>query len=135
MRSIAALCLILAPLAAAAQPLAGEVDGVRYLSGGADEAGRTAMRRDAEAFSLRLQFAAGEERRYVSDVQVAVRDTDGEPVLDLPYAGPLLFLDLPTGHYVVHARLGDAVHTQVVAVGIRPGRIAAFHWPEHDPDG
>ena len=135
MQRIAALCIALAPLAAAAQPLAGEVDGVRYLSGGADETARTAMRRDAEQFSLRLQFSAGEEGRYVADVQVAVRDTDGEPVLDLPYAGPLLFLDLPTGHYVVHARLGDAVHTRTVAVGIRPGRVAAFHWLEHDPDG
>ena len=135
MKSIATVCLILAPLAAAAQPVAGEASGVRYLSGGADEAERVAMRRDAEQFSLRLQFAAGEERRQVSDVQVAVRDTNGEPILHLPYAGPLLFLDLPTGRYVVHARLGDAVHTRVVAVGIRPGRIAAFHWPEHDPDG
>src|SRR5688572_18231867 len=92
MRLVAALCIACWPLVAAPQPSHGEHEGIRYLSGGADEPARTAMRREADEFSLRLLFAAGDDGRYVSDVQVVVSDLDGEPVLALPRAGPLLYL-------------------------------------------
>jgi hypothetical protein len=130
MKFVSALCIACWPLVAAPQASEGEHEGIRYLSGGADEPARTAMRREADEFSLRLQFAAGDDGRYVSDVQVMVSDLDGERVLALPRTGPLLYLDLPTGRYVVQARLGDSVLTRGVAVGERPGRIAQFHWPE-----
>ena len=137
MKSIVALCVLLAPLALAAQqlPRPAEHDGVRYLSGGADERGRVSMRRAAGGYSLRLSFTAGADRHHISDVQVVVRDSSGEPFFDLPAAGPLLFLALPTGRYVVHARLGDVMHTRAIAVGGSPGRFAMVHWPEPDTDG
>jgi hypothetical protein len=142
MRLIVALCMFIASLAAAAQPgpakqlpLPAEHDGVRFLSGGEDEHARVSMRRAARGYSLRLSFTAGADRHHVSDVQVVVREASGDPFFDLPAAGPLLFLALPTGRYVVHARLGDVVHTRAFAVGGHPGRFAIFHWAEADVDG
>lgn len=134
-RQIAAFCVALAPFVAAAQPAAGEEEGIRYLSGGADEAARAEMRRAADDFNLRLQFAAGEERQYISDVQVIVSDLSGDPLIDLPRTGPLLFIALPTGRYLVQARLGDTVKSRVIAVGGAPGRVARFHWTDADTDG
>ena len=134
-RQFAALCVAFAPLTAAAQPAAGEEEGIRYLSGGGDEAARAEMRRAADEFTLRLQFDAGEERQYVSDVQVIVSDLSGDPLLDLPRTGPLLFIALPTGRYLVQARLGDTVLERAIAVGGAPGRVARFHWTGADSDG
>lgn len=88
---------------------------LRYANGGRDDEQRRAIEHRAEEFSLRLSFSndAGDE---LADVPVSVTTQDGQAVFAMRSAGPLLYLALPPGRYVVRADLRDRIETQTLEV-------------------
>jgi hypothetical protein len=122
---VAAL-LGLAPLAAvaAANDVVVQTAGsVTYVSGGVGAESidqLTALSRD---FNLKLVFALN-SGAYVSDVNVAIADAAGRPMLNATSSGPWFLTKLPAGNYRIAATFaGTSVIRQVVVDAARLSTI------------
>lgn len=99
----------------------------RYLNGGIGKEEADAMRREANAYPLRISFSERRDGEFIVDVPVVITDTYGRRALDLPKAGPLLYVRLPNGKYKVSARFNDVTETQNVTLA-GTGKDLYFHW-------
>lgn len=99
--------------AAAASP-APTGDAPRVVTGGVSEEERDALLQQAGSYNLWLVFAEQGTGNYLANVQVALSDARGEPLLDVVTDGPWLFAQLPPGRYTVRTGMG---HDQAVTVG------------------
>jgi hypothetical protein len=122
--------LLAMPLAASAQQSVAveTVIATTYLNGGIGKTEADAMRRMASEFPLRLTFSEGAYNEFTADVPVVISDARGNPVFELPNAGPLLYVMLPDGKYQVSARTRGRTETQAVTVARNQGRDVNFHW-------
>ena len=82
----------------------------------------------AKEFPLRLTFSEGTNNEFTADVPVVISDARGNPVFELPKAGPLLYVMLPDGKYKVSARAKGRTESQEVTLGGREGKDVNFHW-------
>jgi hypothetical protein len=120
----AAVALALAPGLAAAQPRAASTmdpvriqNGVAYLNGGTGADERARMVAAAGDYNLHLAFSEHQDERYASGVDVVVHDIAGKQWFSLANAGPMLWLKLPAGTYVVDTTLDGKLKKHVVTVG------------------
>ena len=87
------------------------------------------MRAAAPNYNLHLSFAAGRDGYYVPDVHVKLRDARGTTVFDLQNGGPLLYVQLAPGRYVLEADYQGIARSRSVTIG--DGAHTAFlHWPD-----
>jgi hypothetical protein len=86
------------------------------------------MRSLGKQFSLRMIFSESKSGEYIADVPVVILNSSGEPVFELPRAGPMLDVMLPAGKYRVSARFKGLTETQSVTLDGTHGRDLAFHW-------
>jgi hypothetical protein len=101
--------------------------GIRYVSGGVGEAERAALRQMTEDYSLKLVFAV-QQGNALADVNVAIKDSQGTPVLDTVIQGPWLYVDLPPGKYTVVASAYNQAKEQMAQVS-EPGQSELqFTW-------
>jgi hypothetical protein len=77
--------------------------GVRYVSGGVGESGRSELNALSNQFNLHLLFATQGSGDYLAAVRVNILDAHNESVLTAESEGPLFFAQLPPGHYTVEA--------------------------------
>jgi hypothetical protein len=111
-------------------PAPKEQSGVRYLAGGIGADVREAMRDEARRYSVQLSFSAGRDQHYVPDIHVTVRDGRNNVVFELGDAGPLLYLDLPAGHYSVEVEHSGRTQRRSLPVGAGGTRtLGFFHFP------
>lgn len=104
-----------------------EQNGVAYLSGGIGEDEAKAIQQ-ATGYNLHMTFSIRPEGKYVPDVDVIVQKPQGQPVLTLSQAGPLVYVQLPPGRYtVVATRNGEARH-DTAEVGSGSPRQLVFNW-------
>ncbi|MEO8523857.1 MAG: hypothetical protein ABI460_03960 [Caldimonas sp.] len=104
---------------------------VEYLSGGIGSDEAAAIQRASKQWPLTLEFAVKDKHRadFVSDVTMAVRDSNGRPVLQAESDGPFVLARLAPGSYSVDATLGGkTLHEQVVVKRGEPAK-AEFLWP------
>ncbi len=143
MRALFNKCAVLAALgvltmgAALAQdasplPPVQKSGGVEYLNGGIGLDQSTAMRQMSKRWPLTLEFAVKDQHGadFAANVQATIRDTNGQSVIQVDSAGPLLMAKLPPGQYTVDATFaGKTLHRRVA---VKPGQPAteAFLWPE-----
>ncbi|HWV59006.1 MAG TPA: hypothetical protein VNZ57_16250, partial [Longimicrobiales bacterium] len=86
-------------------------------SGGVGLAERESIEALAESESLNLKLVFAEpDGPYVSGVRVAVRNANGEAVLEAVTNGPWLLARLPAGAYRVQAELRSVVRETTVNV-------------------
>jgi hypothetical protein len=105
--------------------------GVAYRTGGIGEDESKAMQDAARQYPLALEFVArtGEERGgWLADVDVSIKDSRGNSVLQAKADGPFLLARLPAGEYVVTAKYQDAQRSQRVAVSGRKAQRIVFGW-------
>ena len=77
-----------------------EQEGIQYFSAGL---GKEERRLNYPPFSLKLIFVQG-ERAYLARVTVNILKKDGTPLLMIPGGevdGPWLFINIPTGRYMI----------------------------------
>ena len=102
--------------------------GYSYVSGGVGIEERNRILKHAHDYDLELSFAdnAG---HYLSDVDVTIRDKNGNSVVDTSTAGPLFFIDLPAGKYDVQANYDNKTE-EIKNVPIAKGRLMTrlLHW-------
>ncbi len=101
--------------------------GITYLSGGIGEDEASAMRATASKFNLHLSFAQ-KDGVYLADVDVVIVSASGERVAAMRSEGPLLFLKLPPGRYLVTATSDTGKLTRWVTVPARGGADINFYW-------
>ena len=98
-----------------------EQNGITYLSGGVGEDEAKAIRQ-ATGYNLQMTFSIGAAGKFVPDVEVVIHNAQGQAVLTLTEAGPLVYVQLPPGKYtVVATRHGETRRdTAQVGSGARP---------------
>ena len=85
--------------------------GYQYMSGGVGIGERAQMQKQARNYDLDLSFADA-KGHYLSDVKVAITDEHGNQIVDTTTAGPLLYVELPSGKYNVKADFNG--HTEEI---------------------
>jgi hypothetical protein len=100
-------------------------NGVTYVCGGVGKEEATYMRREAKKHDMLLTFA-GKDGEFLADVNVAIKDANGNAVLETTCDGPMMLVDLPKGgKYHVHAVANGYAVDQTVSVAKGPGKRKA----------
>lgn len=102
-----------------------------FLSGGVGQGEVEAMRRAAGDYNLRMTFTE-QGGQYLADVAVDVRKPNGETVLSTISDGPMIFVDLPPGNYVVDAEFGGRTQTRRISLGRDKHREMVMRWRSPD---
>ena len=102
-------------------------NGVAYLSGGIGEDEAKAIQQ-ATGYNLHMTFSIGVENKYVPDVDVVIHNAQGQTVLTLTQAGPLVYVQLPPGKYTVAATRNGEERRDTTDVGSGAARNPVFHW-------
>lgn len=128
--SLGAVLLTALPLSALAQDsiVVETVTATTYLNGGVGKDEEAAMRRVAKEFPLRMAFSERKDGEFLADVPVVIADARGNPVFELPNAGPMLYVMLPDGKYKVSARFKGLTESQDVTLTGKGGKDLYFHW-------
>ena len=104
------------------------ITATSYLNGGIGKDEGATMRGMAKKFPLRIIFAERKDGEFVTGVPVVISDANGKPVLELPRAGPMLFVMLPDGKYKVNSRFKGVTESQEVTLSGKEGKDLYFHW-------
>ncbi len=100
----------------------------RYLNGGIGVEEANAMRLQAANYPLRIQFSQGKDGKSVAGVAVTISDSKGKQVIDIPDAGPLLYIKLANGSYKLTAQYNGATLTKKVSVAGKKGSTVYLNW-------
>ncbi|MGH2291479.1 MULTISPECIES: carboxypeptidase regulatory-like domain-containing protein [Pseudomonas] len=104
-----------------------EQNGVRYLQGGIGQDEANALRK-TKGYDLHVELSTGAQGKFQSGASVDIQSAQGQPVLSVTDVGPLLFVQLPPGHYKVTGNAeGETVQQQVVVDGKGPATVN-LHW-------
>ncbi|CAK15669.1 hypothetical protein [Pseudomonas entomophila] len=98
-------------------------NGIRYLQGGIGQDEANALRR-TQGYDLHITLSIGRDGKFQSGAAVDIQSAQGQSVLALQDVGPLIFVQLPPGHYRVTGTAGGQTLQQLVAVdGKTPARV------------
>lgn len=104
-----------------------EQNGIAYLSGGVGEDEAKAIQQTT-GYNLHMTFSIGPEGKYVPDVELVIQSTQGQSVLTLSQAGPLVYVQLPAGKYTVVATRHGEAKRDATDVGKDNVRNLVFNW-------
>jgi hypothetical protein len=104
-----------------------EQNGITYLSGGVGEDESKAIQQ-ATGYNLHMTFAVGADNKYIPDVDVVIQKDQGQTVLALNEAGPLVYVQLPPGKYTVVATRNGVERRETADIGAGATRNLVFHW-------
>jgi len=99
-----------------------------YANGGIGQEEADEMRAKAGDFNLRLYMSEGKYGQSITGVQVTVTDKKGNPVLDVPSGGPMLFAHVANGTYLVKAIYNGTTISRKVVVSTHRGVNAYLTW-------
>jgi hypothetical protein len=112
---------------AADMPAVQQSNGISYISGGIAEDSQQAMEAMAGDFNLHLTFAQA-DGSYLADIPVTIRDAQGSTVLDMTSEGPLFYVNLEPGTYIVAAdNQGNSKEQQVEITTGKPVSLT-YSW-------
>lgn len=100
-----------------------------YLSGGVGDNERQRMRESRDLFNLRLAFAEIGTGAYIAGVEVMIESAGPGPSYG-PFvdSGPILYVTLRPGTYLVRATSAGVVRSATVRVG-KGATAATLYWP------
>ena len=104
-----------------------EQNGITYLSGGIGEDEAKAIQQTT-GYNLHMTFTIGPEGKYVPDVELVIQSTQGQSVLTLSQAGPLVYVQLPAGKYTVVATRHGEAKRDTTDIGKDNVRNLVFNW-------
>jgi hypothetical protein len=92
------------------------VGDVQYMSGGSTKKEHDALTRSAAAFRVVVSFIGKTSKDRVQRVSVTIVERkEGNSVIRLKTAGPLLLISLPPGNYTLSAMApgAEAIHSEL----------------------
>lgn len=105
-----------------------ESAGIVYISGGIGTEEVDRMRELAPSFNVRIRFQQESTGASLSDVKVVVLNEKSERLLRFETEGPLLYMKMPPGRYLVAMAYQDTVKKQFITVR-RAARSMTFTFP------
>lgn len=104
-----------------------EQNGVRYLQGGIGQDEANALRK-TPGYDLHVELSTGPEGKFQSGANVDIQNAQGQPVLSIQDAGPLLYVQLPPGKYKVTGNAQGETVQQVVTVNGKSPATINLNW-------
>ncbi|MDG0025396.1 carboxypeptidase regulatory-like domain-containing protein [Trinickia sp. Y13] len=114
---------------AASAPVA--MQGVTYLTGGIGEDDVKQLRAAAAKYDLRVTFAS-KTGAYLSDIDVSISTESKREVLSIRTEGPLLFVNVPPGRYLLAANYAGKAQTKHVTVPPKGAVEIVLRWDDAD---
>ncbi len=102
-------------------------NGITYLSGGIGLDESRAIQQ-AKGYNLHMTFSAGPANEYTPDVSLAIQNMQGQSVLALSDIGPIVYVQLPPGKYVVAATRAGQEKRNDIELKDGAVRDLVFHW-------
>lgn len=104
--------------------------GIEYVSGGVGADQREDMAAVRQLYNLHLTFARPKSGAYLAGVNVVIRNSKKETLLEEVADGPMLFARLPAGTYQVMAAFEGKQQTKAVSVGARGARGLVYYFAQ-----
>ena len=104
-----------------------EQNGVRYLQGGIGQDEANALRK-TPGYDLHVELSTGPEGKFQSGATVDIQNAQGQPVLSLTDAEPLLYVQLPPGKYKVTGNAQGETVQQLVTVNGKAPTTVNLNW-------
>ena len=104
-----------------------EQNGVRFLQGGIGQDEANALRK-TPGYDLHVELSTGPEGRFQSGANVDIQSAQGQPVLSVMDAGPLLYVQLPPGKYKVTGNAQGQTVQQMVTVNGKAPATVSLNW-------
>lgn len=120
--------LLMAAAFAMALPLAHADDTANYVNGGIGDEGMARMHSLAKDYPLHIVFSEGPDGAFIADVPVTIRDRHHKTVFELPDAGPMLYVRLPKGKYIVNAEHKGVKQSNSVTLDGKHSKSLIMHW-------
>jgi hypothetical protein len=99
---------------------------ITFVSGGAGDEDRDALKQVENQYNLRLMFAA-RNGDFLANVAVTLSDTRGKALLDTIAEGPIFYAHVPPGRYRVTVSNQGQSQTKDITVGAGATR-QDFYW-------
>jgi hypothetical protein len=112
----------------------GKTGDAIYANGGIGQEESDEMRAKAGNFNLRLYMSEGKHGHSITGTQVTITDKKGNVILDVPSAGPMLFVQVENGSYTINATYVGTTMTRKVVVANRRGTNVHISWKTTDTD-
>ena len=104
-----------------------EQNGVRFLQGGIGQDEANALRK-TPGYDLHVELSTGPEGKFQSGANVDIQSAQGQPVLSVMDAGPLLYVQLPPGRYKVTGNAQGQTVQQMVTVNGKAPTTVSLNW-------
>ncbi len=111
-----------------ALPLAYAGNSTIYVNGGIGDEGMARMHSVAKEYPLHIVFSEGKDGAFIADVPVTIVDRHHKTVVDVPDAGPMLYVRLPKGKYVVNAAHKGVKQSGSVTLDGKHSKSLIMHW-------
>jgi hypothetical protein len=121
-------------MANAAHAEDGNTGDAIYANGGIGQEESDEMRAKAGNYNLRLYMSEGKHGHAITGTQVTITDKKGDVILDVPSAGPMLFVHVANGTYTINANYSGTTITRKVVVVNRRGTNVNLSWKTTDTD-
>ncbi|MCY1222177.1 hypothetical protein D9M68_269070 [compost metagenome] len=115
-------------------PLIRESAGILYVSGGVGTEDVARMQELAPRFNVRIRFQDKATGASLSDVIVVVLNEKNERLLRLVTEGPLLYMKMQPGRYVLAMAYQDSVQKRTVTIGRAPQNMT-LAFPVNEREG
>jgi hypothetical protein len=102
-------------------------NGISYLTGGIGLDESTALKQ-TQGYNLHMTFSSGPSNQYLGSVDVVIQDTKGTSLLSLSQVGPMIYVKLPAGKYIVLATLNGNQQRNTIALDGKSTGTRNFHW-------
>ncbi|MNP61733.1 hypothetical protein D3C76_1569500 [compost metagenome] len=80
--------------------------------------------RQTQGYNLHITLSTGPEGKFQTGAVVDIQSGQGQPLLSLQDVGPMIYVQLPPGHYrVIGQAQGQTVQQQVSIDGKAPAKV------------
>jgi hypothetical protein len=111
-------------------------DEVCYISGGISSDEVSQFKSRAKEYLLEIVFVQkadpqenGRIEEYLAEVQLQIKDSKGNVVVDVTTEGPFFLADLPFGSYQITAEHDGVIKNNVVKIAAKKHQRIVFLWP------
>jgi hypothetical protein len=101
---------------------------LKYSNGGIGQEESDEMKAKAGDFNLRLYMSEGKQGHFITDTKIVITDKNGIDVLNLASGGPMLFVDVKNGIYIIKADYLGSIITRKVVVANHRGVNVYLTW-------